>query len=158
MKTRTGFVSNSSSSSFVVAFPHIPHNVDEVFDLLFDGAKNSSNIEYEFAQTIFAEISNQTPLTMKEIIEEFQAGYFIPTNDIEAKYSNLRSTDYMAYYRIENKIVKKRAISFAKKWVKDNHDSYFFYFSYGDEDGSYYSQMEHGNIFSKLPNQIISHH
>jgi hypothetical protein len=35
MKIRNGFVSNSSSSSFVVAFPRKPETVEEIYNLLF---------------------------------------------------------------------------------------------------------------------------
>ncbi len=46
MKIRNGFVSNSSSSSFVVAFPVIPQSVDEVRKLLFGDAVYFSTNEY----------------------------------------------------------------------------------------------------------------
>jgi hypothetical protein len=36
MKTRNGFVSNSSSSSFVVVWPHAPSSADDVHEMLFD--------------------------------------------------------------------------------------------------------------------------
>jgi hypothetical protein len=36
MKTRTGFVSNSSSSSFIVVWPHDPVDVQDVHDMLFE--------------------------------------------------------------------------------------------------------------------------
>lgn len=35
MKTRNGFVSNSSSSSFVVLLPHKPKNVEDLRDMMF---------------------------------------------------------------------------------------------------------------------------
>ena len=35
MKIRNGFVSNSSSSSFVVAFPKMPKDVQELKQILF---------------------------------------------------------------------------------------------------------------------------
>ena len=36
MKIRNGFVSNSSSSSFVVAFPHDPVSADDICSMIFD--------------------------------------------------------------------------------------------------------------------------
>jgi len=42
MKIRNGFVSNSSSSSFVVAFPHKPNDVDDLMSML--GYKDGYNI------------------------------------------------------------------------------------------------------------------
>lgn len=43
MKTRHGFVSNSSSSSFVVAFPSKPKTVDEVMEMMFAGQEGGVN-------------------------------------------------------------------------------------------------------------------
>lgn len=37
MKTRNAFVSNSSSSSFIVAFPREPTSAEEVFQIMFNG-------------------------------------------------------------------------------------------------------------------------
>ena len=36
--------------------------------------------------------------------------------------------------------------------------SYVYIFNYGDEDGEYYSQMEHNNIFRQLPKVHVSKH
>ena len=43
MKRRTGFVSNSSSSSFIVAFPHKPVDCKEMEELLFRGNPGLNN-------------------------------------------------------------------------------------------------------------------
>ncbi len=37
VKIRMGLVSNSSSSSFIVTFPHDPKNEEDVFDMMFPG-------------------------------------------------------------------------------------------------------------------------
>ena len=67
MKTRNGFVSNSSSSSFVVAFPFIPKTVDELKTLLF-GASQSLDYYGDMtvdtntaAQIIFEDMKKQKP-------------------------------------------------------------------------------------------------
>lgn len=44
MKTRNGFVSNSSSSSFVVAFPKEPKKFEDVFDAMFDGKEGGISV------------------------------------------------------------------------------------------------------------------
>ena len=46
MKTRNGFVSNSSSSSFVVAFPKKPESVQDVLKYMFDGKEGGLSLEY----------------------------------------------------------------------------------------------------------------
>lgn len=44
MKIRNGFVSNSSSSSFMVLFPKKINTYDELFDLMWT-EKNTENIQ-----------------------------------------------------------------------------------------------------------------
>lgn len=46
MKSRNGFVSNSSSTSFVIAFPHKPKTVEELKVMLFGDASWSHSFEY----------------------------------------------------------------------------------------------------------------
>lgn len=160
MKYRNGFVSNSSSSSFVVAFPTIPHNVDDIVSLLFEG-EETPDPRYtiqEFATTIFNDISGQLPMTLNEIVEELSSGWFIDMDGWVKENPKKDEEDWNKYWNKIDKESKKRAKAFAKEWMKGYKDSFYFKFHYADENGSYYSLMEHGGMFEHLPHQRISHH
>lgn len=60
MKIRCGFVSNSSSSSFIVSFPKMPESAEDVLKYLFGAdAKNDQQIEYYDNETSAMAIANQ---------------------------------------------------------------------------------------------------
>jgi hypothetical protein len=160
MKVRSGFVSNSSSSSFVVAFPTIPHNVDDVHTLLFEGETSPEPkfTTQDFAATIFNDLSKQLPMTLDKIVEELSSGWFIDMDDWEKQNPRKDGDDWGKYWNKREKESNKRAKEFAKEWIKETKGSFYFRFHYADEDGSYYSIMEHGGMFDHLPHQRISHH
>jgi hypothetical protein len=90
MKTRTGFVSNSSSSSFIVGFKKRPTTDYELRDVLFpagkDGKRQGPKVDYgseyvvdptSASTIIFKDLEEQKkPLTQKQIREEIGSGYF----------------------------------------------------------------------------------
>ena len=87
MKIRNGFVSNSSSSSFIVAFPYKPKNVKEVLDIMFcekEGREgtvrkisiyNESLTYLEVAERVFEDMKGKKA-TLKTIIEELLHRYY----------------------------------------------------------------------------------
>jgi hypothetical protein len=144
----------------VVAFPTIPHNVDDIITLLFEGEKSPDtqfSIE-EFASTIFNDLSKQLPMTTDEIVKELQSGWFIDMDDWEKANQRKNEDDWGKWWKKREKESNKRASAFAKEWMKETKGSFYFKFHYADEDGSYYSIMEHGGMFDHLPHQRISHH
>lgn len=53
MRIRLGFVSNSSSSSFLVVFPWIPKSLDELCEMMFGkGVKGTDKVKYAFDKEI----------------------------------------------------------------------------------------------------------
>ena len=90
MKIRNGFVSNSSSSSFVVAFPKKPKNAKDVQEFMFKGKEGGlSAYDYDglsYAQvssTVFDDIKrgNAKKATKKDIVEIFNGRYhYYPNN------------------------------------------------------------------------------
>jgi len=82
MKIRSGFVSNSSSSSFIVSFKKVPENKNELRNLLFD---KDQTMYQEFPidkviDTIWHNMENQKPNNKEQIIECINGGYIV--NDI----------------------------------------------------------------------------
>lgn len=80
MKIRNGFVSNSSSSSFVVVFPKKPKNSEEVKEYMFEKEKKTlcfcdfSDSVDNVAKAVFNDIKSKS-ISKKTIIERFKYGY-----------------------------------------------------------------------------------
>lgn len=88
MKTRNGFISNSSSSSFIVAFPKKPKTVEETFKMLFGDREKNEEITYlddykitcgEVANRVFNDIKFQKSADMDLIAQIIRFRY---VNDI----------------------------------------------------------------------------
>ena len=82
MKIRTGFVSNSSSSSFIVAFAKVPESVDELKVLLFGEGEwfqhpheDERLSTAEVAATVWRDIEGKQPMTDEAVREEMDTGH-----------------------------------------------------------------------------------
>lgn len=83
MKTRKGFVSNSSSSSFIVGFDKVPETSDDLGKMMFSTNQGILITEYcgemlipDIIERVFNDLKNATPLTETEIVEEIKSGHF----------------------------------------------------------------------------------
>lgn len=59
MKTRNGFISNSSTSSFIVLFPHKPKNLDDLKKMMFHKYSWDEEIKHEYSDR---------PMTVKQVV------------------------------------------------------------------------------------------
>lgn len=171
MKTRHGFVSNSSSSSFIVAFDKVPESQEELKVMLFGDAEVYANPWYnpkydtipgwsttEVAETVWKDLQGKKPLSNAEIIEEINNGYFPGYPDPDWNATGDTPEERRLYWDRFVKQVREAA----EKFYADNKSEFegktVFAIGYSDNDGAYFSALEHGDLFHELPHLRISHH
>jgi|WetSurSiteA1Bulk_404760.scaffolds.fasta_scaffold00112_14 hypothetical protein len=173
MKIITDFITNSSSSVFLVAFPKRVKTLQYIKEFITKDAH---------AKIIFKDAIDQNrkvkkiDLENKKVIsrltEELTYGYY------DGVYRDLNLTEkefakekgitieklrenrrWMDSYFDQDRLQKEsRALVVAEQFAKDNHGQYLYVFHYGDEQGAIYAELEHDRVFYKLKHVRVSHH
>jgi len=162
MKIRYGFVSNSSSSSFLVVFPSIPSSVEETKTLLFGDndlypnpypwndvpnswpAKNVAEIVFYDIQT---QLDQHGPLSDEEAMDTGTSGRLdakYPEYPQPTSYAENDWEMYDEYYKKCNDVNREVVREFLDSNIKH---SPVLKFEYSDNDGVLSAAMEHGDLF-----------
>jgi hypothetical protein len=181
MKIRTGFVSNSSSSSFVVLFPKEPQNSTDVRNMLFKANDNFFQNPYSYdddtdeswsievvAETVWNDIRNQQKNDFEKAKDMITSGtlYGEGAPDYD-HYDHIKDWNKKmeAYHSDMNTFAEKKMKEFFNlrklKLQKINNepiDIILYCFEYSDNDGTYNSALEHGDLFRNLKHITISNH
>lgn len=163
MKIRKGFVSNSSSSSFVVVFPKTPNSIEDVKKIMFGDMETHEGYKtIDIAKRIFNDITSQLNegeiKFNKKVIDCIEV-YGDPDLIIEKFYPEI-TKDESLYWDIHDKITTMQEgdqyviNEFKKKYPKCK----IFNFTFSDDCGDWESMLEHSDIFHNLPHDIDSHH
>jgi hypothetical protein len=182
MKIKSDFVTNSSSSSFIVSFPNIIKTVDDVHTFM----------SMKKAEQVFKDSISQDPIQIK-IENDGEKKISLRAdikNILKSKLKNEKTINTLAETickRIEvefpevldskteiefiSNIIKRRYVG--DEWwdepndlnenelyefIKENNNTFVYIFSYSDEEGQFGSEMEHGGTFDELPHIRLSHH
>lgn len=162
MKIRSGYVSNSSSSSFILAFRNVPENPEELKQLLFAEEDWLTFYEYSLTTKSASKIIFETlgdPVKEEDISRELQLGE--PSSDkypIPPRYcSGLKENDPQTYeeYLKERELYLK---NIADDFLKRTKYHTYYIVEYCDNFGSYFVTLEHADTFKRIPHLRVNKH
>jgi len=167
VKIRNGFVSNSSSSSFLVAFKTQPTSVEHLREMLFGELVHIAQYgdpisTQEAAEVVWRDMQRQErPPTRDEIEDNMGTKAYSQVyeeNDGWRVRSKKTREEQELQHAEDTRRCSVLAEQMADEFLQQAEGGRIYAFSYSDNDGNLESTLEHYGIFDKLPHVTISNH
>lgn len=178
MKIRNGFVSNSSSSSFLIAFNKMPESREEIKNFFFKDCDESDRVKgyqrslsiKETVDVIWRRITDDSKVftsinafTYEDIEHNFDdIGWDEVSRELAARGL---SDDSPEYWKEHTKLYREKHMRYFNNYMKPYVESHFFEnggvmveIEFSDESGYPDSIIEHSSFFRDVPCKICSHH
>lgn len=155
MKYRSDFVTNSSSSSFIVVFDNEEAAKNSYNDMIAKGWQK------EVVDVIYKDILG-CKSTYEDALSLVASGVDVYYEFFRAYPESRKNGDFYYYWEDERykKMLKEKKDRIIKAFMERvPKDKYIAIIEYGDEDGSFYSDLEH-EIMPEMDfvDCSISHH
>jgi len=162
MKIRKGFVSNSSSSSFLVVFDEYPIDAKHMQKMLF-GTKEKIRLPYvdwedfntaEVAEYIYKRFRENSHPSVGQIYDLFHDVAYREISD------ELVKEDYKAYADLTNFDERVLTLAMQKtiEWIKTHNTQYISIMRFGDEVSRLEATIEHLPAFENIKHIRFSEH
>ncbi len=169
MKIRNGFVSNSSSSSFIIVWPSRPESAQDVHDMMFHlGEFQIAEYGYgpysthEAAKAVWDQLKHDKPpmsriAIMKELNNQAYSDTYRARSKLPSRYEQgLSSAEQERRSAQRAKIIEARAAVLTNELLKN--EGHVSTVEFSDNDGHFSTVMEFGDVFRQVPHQRCSHH
>lgn len=169
MKMRNGFVSNSSSSSFIIGLKNKPNSVEETAKILLHPSEKLSDeiedgITYKtICKRIYDDLINTKPSNDEDVLYKLgSAAEVISFADNFCSLSLTRHTELTEEQRNQiwdthNKLIDEKASEILERLKRKHYDKKIYILEYED-DTTIGRIIEHGDILDRLNPYKISEH
>lgn len=171
MKIKTDFVTNSSSSAFIVVWPNEVKTLEDVSEYIINPA-HARIIFRDIKGGVAKKVDVENVPLLREVCSEMEGGHvygvsadYTDYRNKFAKAHNITSSEIHKYrkwsaqfweaYKQEN---RNRVTNAAIKFLEQHGGQHVYFFNYADEDGGIFAELEHQNDWGGLPHIRVSQH
>lgn len=168
MKTRNGFVSNSSSSSFIIVWPHRPTSAQDVYDMMF-GAGEFTIAAYgdaldptAVARRVWNDIEalEQLPISRVAIAQQLESCAYqelwCTLDKMPCPYEQgIEPGERDKRQAAQDKLTGAHAEELTNCLLQ--HEGFICSLEYEDS-GLFDTVMENSDVFRQLPHQRVNNH